>query len=119
MAHPDFKIADWLKMAKRMMAVGPGGRIAFDYDMKIAEPFQQARGGRSEPLWGAFQTLAGRPVCVLRGELSDLLSAPTLAEMQRALAGLDAVTVPLTGHVPTFEEPESRAALARLLERIT
>jgi pimeloyl-ACP methyl ester carboxylesterase len=116
--YPDYGIADWLRFAKRLLAVGQNGRIAFDYDMKIAEPFQQARGGRSEPLWGAFQTLAGRPVCVLRGELSDLLSAPTLAEMQRALAGLDAVTVPRTGHVPTFEEPESRAALARLLERI-
>src|SRR5690606_20310872 len=43
-AHPDFAIADWLRLAKRLMAVGPGGRIAFDYDMKIAEPFQTADG---------------------------------------------------------------------------
>lgn len=116
--YPDYEIADWLRHAKRLLVVGQNGRIAFDYDMKIAEPFQQARGGRSEPLWSAFQTLAGRPVCVLRGELSDLLSAATLDEMRRALPGLDAVAVPRTGHVPTFEEPESRAALARLLARL-
>jgi pimeloyl-ACP methyl ester carboxylesterase len=116
--YPDYALTDWLRFAKRVLAVGQSGRIAFDYDMKIAEPFQAARGGRSEPLWAAFRALAGRPVCVLRGELSDLLSAETLAEMQRELPGLDAVTVPRTGHVPTFEEPESRAALARLLARL-
>ncbi|HTM96922.1 MAG TPA: alpha/beta hydrolase [Croceibacterium sp.] len=116
--YPDYALPDWLRFAKRVMAVGQNERIVSDYDMKIAETFQQARGGRSEPLWGAFQALTGRPVCVLRGELSDLLSAATLDEMQRALPGLDAVTVPRTGHVPTFEEPESRAALARLLEHI-
>ena len=116
--YPDYRLADWLRLAKRLMAVGQNGRIAFDYDMKIAEPFQQARGGRSEPLWTAFRALAGRPVCVLRGERSDLLSAETLAEMEGALPGLDAVTVPRVGHIPTFEEPETRAAVSRLLDRI-
>lgn len=116
--YPDYGLADWLRFAKRVMAVGQNDRIVSDYDMRIAEPFQQARGGRSEPLWSAFRALAGRPVCVLRGELSDLLSPATLEELQRSLPGLDAVTVPRTGHVPTFEEPESRAALARLLERV-
>jgi pimeloyl-ACP methyl ester carboxylesterase len=69
-------------------------------------------------LWAALGALKGRPVCVLRGELSDLLTAATLAEMGTVLPGLDAVTVPRVGHVPTFEEPEARAALARLLERV-
>jgi pimeloyl-ACP methyl ester carboxylesterase len=116
--YPDYELADWLRFAKRVMAVGQNDRIVSDYDMKIAETFQQARGGRSEPLWEAFRALGDRPVCVLRGQLSDLLSAATVAEMQRMLPGLDAVTVSRTGHVPTFEEPESRAALARLLAKL-
>jgi pimeloyl-ACP methyl ester carboxylesterase len=116
--YPDYELTDWLRLAKRLLAVGQNGRLAFDYDMKIAEPFQHARGGRADPLWAAFATLAGRPVCVLRGELSDLLSAATLAEMAQTLPGLDAVTVPRVGHVPTFEEPEARAALARLLAQV-
>jgi pimeloyl-ACP methyl ester carboxylesterase len=116
--YPDYELADWLRFAKRVMALGQNDRIVSDYDMKIAETFQQARGGRSEPLWAAFKALAGRPVCVLRGELSDLLSTATLAEMAETLPGLDAVTVPRTGHVPTFEEPEARDALARLLAKV-
>jgi pimeloyl-ACP methyl ester carboxylesterase len=116
--YPDYELADWLRFAKRVMTVSSNGRIVSDYDMRIAEPFQEARGGRSEPLWAALTALKDRPVCVLRGELSDLLSAETLAEMGQVLPGLDAVTVPRVGHIPTFEEPESRAALARLLERV-
>lgn len=116
--YPDYELTDWLRLAKRLLAVGQNGRLAFDYDMKIAEPFREARGGRAEPLWAAFGALAGRPVCVLRGELSDLLSAATLAEMAQALPGLDAVTVPRVGHIPTFEEPDARAALTRLLAQV-
>jgi pimeloyl-ACP methyl ester carboxylesterase len=116
--YPDYALEDWLRLAKRLLAVGQNGRLAFDYDMKIAEPFREARGGRTEALWTAFGALAGRPVCVLRGELSDLLSAETLAEMARTVPGLDAVTVPRVGHVPTFEEPAAREALARLLAQV-
>jgi pimeloyl-ACP methyl ester carboxylesterase len=116
--YPDYELADWLRFAKRVMTVSSNGRIVSDYDMRIAEPFQEARGGRSEPLWAALTALEDRPVCVLRGELSDLLSAETLTEMGQVLPGLDAVTVPRVGHVPTFEEPESRAALARLLAKV-
>jgi len=119
-AHPDFTLADWLRLSKRLMCIAESGRIAFDYDMKIAEPFARPpdAGGPSLDLWPAFRALAGRPVLALRGELSDILSAQTLARMERELPGLDAVTVPRTGHAPTLEEPAAREALARLLAQV-
>jgi pimeloyl-ACP methyl ester carboxylesterase len=117
-AHPDYAIGDWLRLAKRLMAVGPGGRIAFDYDMKIAEPFQTAEGTAPVDMWPAFRALAGRPALAIRGELSDILSAATLERMQREVPGLDTVTVKRTGHAPTLEEPEAQAAIQRLLARI-
>jgi pimeloyl-ACP methyl ester carboxylesterase len=117
-AHPDYAIGDWLRLAKRLMAVGPGGRIAFDYDMKIAEPFQTAEGTAPVDMWPAFRALAGRPALAIRGELSDILSAATLARMKREVPGLDIVTVERTGHAPTLEEPEAQAAIDRLLASI-
>ncbi len=118
-AHPDFALADWLRLAKRLMCVGGSGRIAFDYDMKIAEPFARpADSGTAVDLWPVFRALAGRPVAALRGELSDILSAATLARMERELPGLDAVTIARTGHAPTLEEPAAQAAIARLLARV-
>jgi pimeloyl-ACP methyl ester carboxylesterase len=118
-AHPGFEIADWLRLAKRLMAVGPGGRIAFDYDMKIAEPFQTAAGTAPVDMWPAFRALAGRPVLAIRGELSDILSAATLDKMKAELPELEVCTVARTGHAPTLEEPEAIAAIEQLLAGIS
>ena len=117
-AHPDFAISDWLRLAKRLMAVGPGGRIAFDYDMKIAEPFQSAEGAAPADMWPAFRALAGRPLLALRGELSDILSAETLKRMTREVPELDTVTVKRAGHAPTLEESAAQTAIARLLGKV-
>ena len=123
-AYPDYALSDWLGLAKRLMCIGGSGRIAFDYDMKIAEPFARSfaePGGVHPPadMWSAFRALSGKPVLALRGELSDILSAETLERMERELPGLDAVTVPRTGHVPTLAEPAAREAIARLLARVS
>lgn len=118
-AYPDYDVSDWLKLAKRLMAVGPGGRIAFDYDMKIAEPFQAPEGTAPVDMWPAFRALAGRPVLAIRGELSDILSATTLDRMAQELPGLEAVTIPRTGHAPTLEEPDAKHAIAQLLAKVS
>ncbi len=117
-AHPDFAVSDWLRLAQRLMVVGPGGRIAFDYDMRIAEPFNRSETTPATDMWPVFRALAGRPVLVLRGALSDILSAATLKRMAREIEGLQAVTVPRVGHAPTLEEPAARKAIAALLGKV-
>jgi pimeloyl-ACP methyl ester carboxylesterase len=100
------------------MVVGPGGRIAFDYDMKIAEPFNRPEGSAPVDMWPALRALAGRPVLAIRGALSDILAAATLARMTRELPGMEAVTIPRVGHAPTLEEPAARQAIAALLASV-
>ena len=116
--YPDYNIEDWLGLAKRLMCVGNNGRIAYDYDMKIAEPFADPATLEELDLWPAFDALRGRPGLVLRGELSDLLSEQTFTGMHVRLPGFECVTVPRVGHAPTLGEPEALAALARLLDRV-
>ncbi|HEX7711716.1 MAG TPA: alpha/beta hydrolase [Sphingomonadaceae bacterium] len=116
-AHPGYEIGDWLVAAKRMMSVGGNGRIAFDYDMKIAEPFNAPPPATPADLWPAWRALGGRPVLVLRGALSDLLSRKTFARMAKELPDADLVTVARTGHAPSLGEPEAREAIARLLAK--
>ena len=117
-SFPDWEISDWLVMAKRSMVVGSNGRIQFDYDMKIAEPLAKPGGEAGVDMWPGVAALAGKPVLVLRGELSDLFGAETQRKMVEMLPGAEAVTVPRVGHAPTLDEPEARAAIARLLARI-
>ena len=117
-AHPDQPLDFWIGMAKRIMALTSNGRIVFDYDMKIAEPFMDFDVDNQPDLWPAWEALAGRPVLVLRGALSDLLSAETMDEMVRRLPGTQALTLDNVGHAPTLDEPEAVAAIDRLLARV-
>ncbi len=117
-AHPKFGIDEWLDMAKRGMVLQPNGRIGFDYDMNIAEPFQQADGAAPPNLWPAYEALRGIPLLILRGALSDLLIAETAGEMQRRIPEAEIVTVADVGHAPILDEPEAVAAIDRLLAKI-
>ncbi len=117
--HPSFDTDDWIAMAKRGMTLCNNGRIAFDYDMKIAEPFNNADENAVPPdLWPGFEALAGKPLVLVRGGLSTLLSEESFAEMQRRAPNADAVTVADAGHAPTLDEPEVRAAIDSLLASI-
>ncbi len=116
--HPDFTLDDWLAMAKRVMALGANGRIAYDYDMGIAEPFNASAAPAAVDLWPAFEALSGRPLLLLRGEHSAILSRETASEMKRRIPALEVVTVPRTGHAPTLAEERSVAAIDALLAQV-
>lgn len=118
-AHPGFDTEGWIAMAKRCMTVCNNGRIAFDYDMKLAEPFLAADETSVPPdLWPGFEALADKPLVLVRGGLSNLLSQATLDEMQRRAPQADVVTVANAGHAPTLDEPEVRAAIDSLLANV-
>ncbi len=115
LAFPTYAATDWLAMAKRVMVVGGNGRIVFDYDMKIADAFAPASDAPAADLWPALAALSDKPVTLLRGELSDLLTPHSLQQMLQRLPGAEAVTVPQVGHAPMLDEPAAVAAIDRLL----
>lgn len=121
--YPDFTPADWLRMARRTLTPGSDGRIAFDYDMAIADPIEtaaksQAADALAPDLWPAWHALAKAPVLLLRGEHSDILSPHVAARMLAEAPASTMVTVPRVGHAPTLDEPVSVAAIEALLARV-
>lgn len=116
-AHPAYKLEDWVAMAKRLCRLESSGRILCDYDPRIAEPFKLPGGEAGVDLWPAFEALKGIPVLSVRGGLSDLFSAKTQAEMARRLPELEAIALPGVGHAPTLGEPKAAKALDALLAR--
>jgi len=117
-SFPDWQLGDWLVFAKRVAKLSNSGRVVFDYDMRIAEPFKIATPAAGMDMWSAFRTLKDIPTTLIRGETSDILSQATLARMEREHPGLEAVTIPRIGHAPTLDEPEAQAAIDRLLARV-
>ena len=115
---PEWGAGEWERFARRIMHDTADG-IRFEYDMRIADSFRAATEGPQGANWDLYEALAGRPVLILRGELSDLLAADVAQKMVQRLAGdAELVVVPDVGHTPNLEEPEAQAAIDRLLERV-
>ena len=116
--YPEWQLGDWLAFAKRLCRVSASGRIIFDYDPRIAEPFRLPNGDAGSDLWAAFDSLAGVPVLSLRGALSDVLTPATQAAMAARLPRLQVAEVPGVGHAPALGEPAAIAAIDAILDVI-
>jgi pimeloyl-ACP methyl ester carboxylesterase len=108
---------DWVKMAKRNCRE-ENGEIRFDYDMAIAEPFKMAGPAPEVDLWPLFAALASKPLLVVRGEKSDLLTPATAEKMAAIAAGMRLATVPGVGHAPELNEPEAVHAIDEFLDSL-
>jgi pimeloyl-ACP methyl ester carboxylesterase len=106
---------DWVMMAKRNCRE-QDGEIRFDYDMAIAEPFKMAGPAPRVDMWPLFQALARKPLLVIRGEKSDLLTAATAEKMKQVARDVTIAQVPGVGHAPELNEPEAVAAIDAFLD---
>ena len=108
---------DWVRMAKRNCRE-EDGEIVFDYDPAIAEPFNTAPSTPQVDLWPFFTALAQKPLLVIRGARSDLLSADTLQKMHEAAPNMRSAVVAGVGHAPDLNEPEAAAAIDSFLDEL-
>lgn len=121
-AFPDYGSADWAAFARRIAYENPDGTISFAYDPAIAQSVVGDDPQTVPPdLWPLWELLDAVPVLVVRGALSDLLSAATMQEMaRRHTGGYAGVEVPRVGHAPILDEPAALAAIeAFLKEHVT
>jgi pimeloyl-ACP methyl ester carboxylesterase len=105
---------DWLKMAKRNCREEKG-EIRFDYDMAIAEPFRTSGPVPRVDLWPLFALLGSKPLLVLRGAKSDLLTEATVARMRKVAPAMKLASIAGVGHAPELNEPEAIAAIDEFL----
>jgi len=115
-AFPDFGPADWGAFARRTCRSAADGSVAPAYDRAIAQAFDTEEGAAPPHLWPLWEALGEKPVLVIRGALSDLLSAATVERMSQRHPGPFAhVEVPRRGHAPLLDEPVALGAIAVFL----
>lgn len=115
MMFPDYTLNDWIGFAKKCCKLSSSGRIVLDYDSRIAEPFKVQGGEAGVDLWPAFKGLSDIPTLLLRGEISDILSAQTAEKMVKQLRKATLCTVKNVGHCPALDEKDSVAAIGQFL----
>lgn len=117
-AWPNLSDVRWETIVRRGYRANASGVPEVDADPLIAEPLRNTSSAAPD-LWPLWKTLAGVPILAIRGAHSDILSAATLARMQREKPDLECLTVPERGHVPLLDEPVCIAAIDSFLSRLT
>ena len=116
-AFPDFEDADWLAFAGRIYRDDGSGRPVLAYDSAILAGLAQEGDADAVapslwPLWAQLQAI---PMLVIRGGLSDILSAEILERMAVSHPHLRALTLEQRGHAPMLDEPAALAAIDEFL----
>lgn len=114
---PELVETDWLAWAHRSWRQDKTGLVG-RYDQALARTLDDITPDQPMPdLWAQFDALPPVPLMVLRGALSDILSAETVDAMRERRAGLEVVEVPDQGHAPLLAEPEIMARISAFLTR--
>lgn len=113
-AWPGLSAERWERIVRASYRANAQGLIEIDADPRISEQLRNTTAAAPDlwPLWGA---LAKVPILAIRGAQSDVLSAGTLARMQREKPDLAVLTVADRGHAPLLDEPECMAAIDAFL----
>ena len=118
-ALPAYGDEDWKRFARRTFRRGPAGPL-LDYDPAISSLL--AKPPSRFALWLTrllFRRLARKcPTLLLRGDLSDVISADIADRMQQMAPSLQRVDIPGVGHAPTLSEAEAVDAIDRFLRTV-
>lgn len=117
-AFPHYGDDDWKTFAARLFVENANGVPTLAYDPDISAPIKAAGAGALVPdLWPLYRTLAKKPVLIVRGETSDLLSPAILERMLAEGSKASSVEVSGIGHAPMLDEPQAKAAITAFLSK--
>lgn len=114
---PALTEAQWREWTRR--AFKPEGEgLVRTYDPKLGSVFDAVDADNPPPpIWDLFDKMAGVPLMLVHGALSDLLTAQGVRDMQARRPDLEVVTVADQGHAPLLEDRPTIARIAAFCAR--
>jgi pimeloyl-ACP methyl ester carboxylesterase len=106
----------WLDEAQLHYKQGARG-LQITYDPALREAFIAAFDGPPVDLWPLFDAVAGKPLALIRGANSDLLTMETVAQMQARRPDMIFANVPDRPHIPFLDEAESLTVIRAFLSQ--
>ncbi|MEM9709260.1 MAG: alpha/beta hydrolase [Pseudomonadota bacterium] len=103
--------ARWAEEVGHHFRETPDG-LSLAYDPGLAQIFRVATAAPAPDLWPLFDAMAGLPLALIRGAVSDILSEETAAEMGKRRPDMVFRDVPGRGHIPFLDETEALTAIA-------
>ena len=102
--------AQWRHLTLHAISRRPDGQFELGYDPNIAEPFRKTFIYTDIDLWPVYEAIRC-PTLVLRGALSDLLTAETVAGMAARGPRARTLEIPDVGHAPALMDPAQIATI--------
>jgi pimeloyl-ACP methyl ester carboxylesterase len=113
-SFPAYTAADWDRMTRALYKENERGVPVLDFDPHISDNYK-ALEPKAIDLWPVFDALPKIPFGLVRGKLSDLLTAPIRDEMLRRRPDIELAEIDDAGHAPTLDEPPARAVIDQVL----
>lgn len=114
---PGLTDKDYEKMAWKAYREDDNGVPRLDIDNNIGRAVREVGAQKGDP-WQFYAALKDKPVMLLWGVLSDILTEDIIDKMKMAKPDLDVIPVPNRGHVPLLDEPECLAAIDEFIEKV-
>jgi len=115
--YPDWSDRRWLAFARTTYRESGAGKLDIQMDRNVGLAVREGVSGLREDPWLLFDALKGKPVLVLRGAISDILTPDILTRMKARKPDLEVTIVPGRGHAPFLDEPEAVDAIETFLDR--
>jgi len=107
---------DWREMAEAIYRQRDGLWIA-DFDPALVQPLRDMDLSKPLPdLWAQFDLFNDKPLLIVRGENSTLLTIETLGDMIARHAGGDCISASGQGHAPLLHHETIFEAIAEFLQ---
>lgn len=101
---PSLNDQQWMEWAHRAFRDSGDGLVR-TYDSRLADGFAAITPQTPmPPIWDLFDKLAGVPLMLIHGALSDLLSPQSVRDMQARRPDMEVVEVPDEGHAPLLAD---------------
>ena len=109
---------EW-RIYARTTFVEKNGKLIARYDLRLTKTLDAITPDMPRiDLWPQFEALAQRPVLVIRGENSDVLSDRTFVEMQQRCATCEGYVAPGQGHAPLLVDAPTIARIAAFVASV-
>lgn len=115
-AYPDFNEEQWLNFARALYAVNAEGVPEPAYDPAISQAMAESEEAAVPAvLWPLFDRTRSVPMLLIRGALSDILSADCAGQMCERHPDCRYLELANRGHAPTLAEAASLDAIAEFI----
>jgi len=114
---PGLSDDDFMVLAQRGYRENDEGVPQLDIDANIGRAIREIGAQKGDP-WALFDALSEKPVTLLWGGMSDILTGDIVDKMKARKPDLEVIAVANRGHVPLLDEPECLAAIDSFIERV-